>query len=76
MLAGNGLVNSANYSILSANCYQNLEAYDTNSYTTIDIADTDYNREAINNHVAKNTFDQNQSQHSSPMETGCSKSTP
>ena len=59
MLAGNGLVNSANYSILSANCYQNLEAYDTNSYTTIDIADTDYNREAINNHVAKNTFDQN-----------------
>ena len=59
MLAGNGLVNSANYSILSANCYQNLEAYDTNSYTTNDIADTDYNREAINNHVAKNTFDQN-----------------
>ena len=31
-----------------------------NINTTIDINDTDYNRVTINNHVAKNMFDQNQ----------------
>ena len=47
------------YLIISANRYENLESCDTNSYTTIDIADTDYNGEAINNHVPKNKFDRN-----------------
>ena len=55
----NGLVNSANCNIFSPNRYENLKADDTNSNTTIDITDTDYNRETINNYLAKNKFNQN-----------------
>ena len=55
----NGLVNSANCNIFSPNRYKNLEADDTNSNTTIDITDTDYNRESVNNHMATNRFNQN-----------------
>ena len=55
----NGLVNSANYNIFSPNRYENLEANDTNSNTTIDITDTDYSRETINNHMATNKFNPN-----------------
>ena len=44
---------------LTRNRYENLEAYDTNSNTTTDITDADYNIETMNNNVAKNKFDQN-----------------
>ena len=49
----NGSVNSANCNIFSPNRYENLEADDTNSNTTIDITDTDCNRETINHHMTK-----------------------
>ena len=55
----NGLADSANCNIFSPNRYENLEADDTNSNTTIDITNTDYNRETTNNHMAKNKFNQN-----------------
>ena len=44
---------------LSPNLYKNLEARDTNRNATIEITDTDYNRETINNNMAKNKFNQN-----------------
>ena len=55
----NGSVNSANCNIFSPDRYENLEADDTNSNTTIDITDTDCNRETINHHMTKNKFNQN-----------------
>ena len=55
----NGLVNSANCNIFPPNCYENLDTDDINSNTTIDITNTDYNKETINNYMAKNNFNQN-----------------
>ena len=38
---------------------KDLQVHDTNSNTTVGITSTDYNRETVNNHSAKNKFDQN-----------------
>ena len=55
----NGLVNSANCNIFPPDRYENLDNDDTNSNTTFDITDTYYNKETVNNHMAKNKFNQN-----------------
>lgn len=41
------------------NRYETSEVQNTNSDTTVDITNTDYNGETVNNHLTKNKFDQN-----------------